>query len=141
VAERSLAVCQFRSTTLKSCVDLAVPTKAISFRRARVRLGTTRLSSLSVIMVSFRACFIVVVISAIDCVSCECDRYQRLVATCWRQGSGIEQTLVSHGSAVACRRYSLDHLSDEDIARYLMQRMWAGRFQMPWEWRQVLRRQ
>jgi len=141
VAERSLAVCHFRSTTLKSCVDLAVPTKAIRLRRARVQLGTSRLSSLSVIMVSFRACFIVVVISTIDCVSCECDRYQRLVATCWRQGSDIEQTLVSHGWAVAYRRYSADYVRDEDIARYLTQGIWAGLFEMPWEWRQVLRRQ
>jgi endonuclease YncB( thermonuclease family) len=77
----------------------------------------------------------------IHCISRERDRYQRLVATCWSQGRDIGQSLVSHGWAVAYRRYSADYVRDEDIARYLTQGMWAGRFEMPWEWRQARRRQ
>jgi endonuclease YncB( thermonuclease family) len=42
---------------------------------------------------------------------------------------------------VAYRRYSVDYVRNEDIARYLTQGMWAGRFEMPWEWRQARRRQ
>jgi endonuclease YncB( thermonuclease family) len=77
----------------------------------------------------------------IHCISRERDRYQRLVATCWSQGRDIGQSLVSHGWAVAYRRYSADYMRDEDIARYLTQGMWSGRFEMPWEWRQARRRQ
>jgi endonuclease YncB( thermonuclease family) len=77
----------------------------------------------------------------IHCISRERDRYQRLIATCWSQGRDIGQSLVSHGWAVAYRRYSVDYVRNEDIARYLTQGMWAGRFEMPWEWRQARRRQ
>jgi endonuclease YncB( thermonuclease family) len=77
----------------------------------------------------------------VHCVSRERDRYQRLVATCWSQGRDVGQALVSHGWAVAYRRYSVDYVRDEDLARYLTQGMWAGRFEMPWEWRQARRRQ
>ena len=140
-ARRSAAACHFRSTALQSRGVLAVPTEATSRRRAWVQLRTIRLSSLTAIMVSSRACFIIVVISAIDCISRERDRYQRLVATCWSQGRDIGQSLVSHGWAVAYRRYSVDYVRDENLARYLTQGMWAGRFEMPWEWRQARRRQ
>ncbi len=77
----------------------------------------------------------------IHCISRERDRYRRLVATCWSQGRDIGQSLVSYGWAVAYRRYSADYVRDEDVARYLTQGMWAGRFEMPWEWRQARRRQ
>ena len=77
----------------------------------------------------------------IHCISRERDRYQRLVATCWARGRDVGQSLVAHGWAVAYRRYSVDYLRDEDLARYLTQGMWAGRFEMPWEWRQARRRQ
>jgi endonuclease YncB( thermonuclease family) len=77
----------------------------------------------------------------IHCISRERDRYQRLVATCWSQGRDVGQALVAHGWAVAYRRYSIDYLRDEDLARHLAQGLWAGRFEMPWEWRQARRRQ
>ena len=77
----------------------------------------------------------------VHCISRERDRYQRLVATCWAGGRDLGQALVAHGWAVAYRRYSADYVRDEDLARYLTQGMWAGRFEMPWEWRQARRRQ
>jgi endonuclease YncB( thermonuclease family) len=77
----------------------------------------------------------------VHCISRERDRYQRLVATCWSQGRDLGQALVAHGWAVAYRRFSVDYVSDENVARYLTQGMWAGRFEMPWEWRQARRRQ
>ncbi len=76
----------------------------------------------------------------IHCISRERDRYQRFVATCWAGGRDVGQSLVSHGWAVAYRRYSADYARDEDLARHLTQGMWAGRFEMPWEWRQARRR-
>jgi endonuclease YncB( thermonuclease family) len=77
----------------------------------------------------------------VHCISRERDRYQRLVATCWAGGQDVGQSLVAHGWAVAYRRFSVDYVSDENLARYLTQGMWAGRFEMPWEWRQARRRQ
>jgi adenine-specific DNA methylase len=77
----------------------------------------------------------------IHCISRERDRYQRLVATCWARGRDVGQSLVAHSWAVAYRRYSVDYLRDEDLARYLTQGLWGGRFEMPWEWRQPRRRQ
>ena len=77
----------------------------------------------------------------VHCISRERDRYQRLVATCWAAGRDVGQALVAHGWAVAYRRFSVDYVSDENVARYLTQGMWSGRFEMPWEWRQARRRQ
>jgi endonuclease YncB( thermonuclease family) len=77
----------------------------------------------------------------IHCISRERDRYQRLIAICWAGGRDVGQSLVAHGWAVAYRRFSVDYVSDENVARYLTQGMWAGRFEMPWEWRQARRRQ
>jgi endonuclease YncB( thermonuclease family) len=57
----------------------------------------------------------------IHCINRERDRYQRLGATCWARGRDVGQSLVAHGWAVAYRRYSVDYLRDEDLARYLTQ--------------------
>jgi endonuclease YncB( thermonuclease family) len=76
----------------------------------------------------------------VHCISRERDRYQRLVATCWAAGRDVGQSLVAHGWAVAYRRFSVDYVSDENLSRYRTQGMWAGRFEMPWEWRQARRR-
>ncbi|MFN7308775.1 MAG: thermonuclease family protein, partial [Alphaproteobacteria bacterium] len=77
----------------------------------------------------------------VHCISRERDRYQRLIATCWAGGRDVGQSLVTHGWAVAYRRFSVDYVNEENLARYLTQGMWAGRFEMPWEWRQARRRQ
>ncbi len=77
----------------------------------------------------------------VHCISRERDRYQRLVATCWAGGRDVGQSLVTHGWAVAYRRFSVDYVSEENLARYLTQGLWAGRVEMPWEWRQARRRQ
>ena len=77
----------------------------------------------------------------IHCISRERDRYQRLVATCWAGGQDVGQSLVAHGWAVAYRRFSVDYVGQENLARFFAQGMWAGRFEMPWEWRQARRRQ
>ena len=77
----------------------------------------------------------------IHCIGRERDRYQRLIATCWAGGRDVGQSLVVHGWAVAYRRFSKDYVGEENIACYLTQGMSAGRFEMPWEWRQGRRRQ
>lgn len=77
----------------------------------------------------------------VHCISRDRDRYQRLIATCWADGLNVGQSLVTQGWAVAYRRFSTDYVSEENLARFLTQGIWAGRFKMPWEWRQARRRQ
>ena len=77
----------------------------------------------------------------VHCISRERDRYQRLIATCWADGLNVGQSLVTQGWAVAYRRFSTDYVSEENLARFLTHGIWAGRFEMPWEWRQARRRQ
>lgn len=39
------------------------------------------------------------------------------------------------GWAVAFRRFSLDYVQDEDLARRARRGIWEGNFDMPWDWR------
>lgn len=41
------------------------------------------------------------------------------------------------GHAVAYRRYSKKFIEAEDAARRARRGMWAGVFQMPWDWRRM----
>ena len=43
--------------------------------------------------------------------------------------------MVLHGSALAYRRYSLDHIDEEADAQAARLGIWAGEFVKPWEWR------
>jgi endonuclease YncB( thermonuclease family) len=50
----------------------------------------------------------------------------------WRCG---QRASFANGWAVAYRRYSLDYVADEDIARRNRINIWSGAFDMPWDWR------
>ena len=68
------------------------------------------------------------------------DRYGRLLGTCWfSDGVKVQSWLVSHGWAVAYRRYSLRYLGEEVFARSQRNGIWRGRFVMPWHWRRGYR--
>jgi endonuclease YncB( thermonuclease family) len=43
--------------------------------------------------------------------------------------------MVANGWAVAFRRFSLDYVADEDIARRNRINIWSGEFDRPWDWR------
>jgi endonuclease YncB( thermonuclease family) len=43
--------------------------------------------------------------------------------------------MVQQGYAVAYRRYSTAYVSQEDEAKAANRGLWAGRVQMPWDWR------
>lgn len=75
----------------------------------------------------------------VDCVGSEKDRYQRLLAARSVAGIDIGSWMVSHGWAVAYRRYSDAYVGDEDTARKGKLGIWAGQFTMPWVWRQEAR--
>lgn len=63
------------------------------------------------------------------------DRYNRSLGTCWLGDIDINGWMVSHGWAVAYRRYSIRYISNEDDARLNQRNLWSGAFEMPWQWR------
>lgn len=65
------------------------------------------------------------------------DQYRRTIARCHTENGNIDigARLVREGVAVAYRRYSIEYLADEYIARSAGRGLWAGSFQMPWDYR------
>ena len=43
--------------------------------------------------------------------------------------------MVTQGWAVDYRRYSMDHLDEEDAAQEAQKGLWGGEFEPPCEWR------
>lgn len=71
-------------------------------------------------------------------VSCEqrdTDRYGRVVAVCSVAGKDLGAWMVSHGHALAYRKYSLDYVPAEETAAAAKAGIWAGEFEAPWDWR------
>lgn len=63
------------------------------------------------------------------------DRYGRHLARCSVNGVDMQAWLVSHGHALAYRRYSTDYVADENRAREAKAGVWSSEFTPPWEWR------
>ncbi|MDC1155734.1 thermonuclease family protein [Candidatus Pelagibacter sp.] len=63
------------------------------------------------------------------------DRYNRFIAECYKGKTNINRWMVSNGYAVAYRKYSKKFVSQENIAKKEKLGLWAGTFEMPWEWR------
>ena len=63
------------------------------------------------------------------------DRYNRVLAVCYAGGINLNAETVRQGWALAYRRYSKDYVEAENEARLYKRGMWAGEFEMPWEWR------
>jgi endonuclease YncB( thermonuclease family) len=73
--------------------------------------------------------------STVSCDPRDTDRYGRTVAVCRSRGVDLNGSLVIQGWAVAYRRYSRDYVRAENQARAARRGIWAGQFDMPWEWR------
>jgi endonuclease YncB( thermonuclease family) len=71
----------------------------------------------------------------VRCQARDRDRYDRVVAVCFKGKEDLNRWMVSNGWAVAYRRYSVDYVADEDTARRKRINMWSGDFEMPWDWR------
>jgi endonuclease YncB( thermonuclease family) len=67
------------------------------------------------------------------------DRYDRIIATCFRDAVNLNGWMVREGWAVAFRKYGNDYVPDEDEARANRRGLWAGTFDMPWDWRAARR--
>ena len=71
----------------------------------------------------------------VTCDERDVDRYGRIVGRCLVGEVDINKWLVAQGLALAYRRYSLDYVPAEDQAQNARRGMWAGTFELPWEWR------
>lgn len=71
----------------------------------------------------------------VTCDERDIDRYGRIVATCLVRGIDINRWMVAEGWAVAYRQYSRAYVGDERYARNVRRGIWAGEFEMPWDWR------
>ena len=63
------------------------------------------------------------------------DRYDRALGTCHAGPAEINSELVRSGWALAFRRYSDRYVTEEWEAERRGTGMWAGSFEMPWDWR------
>ena len=71
----------------------------------------------------------------VHCEQRDRDRYRRIVAVCRKGREDLGRWMVGQGWAVASPRYSTDYIRDEDAAHRAHRGIWAGRFDMPWDWR------
>jgi endonuclease YncB( thermonuclease family) len=71
----------------------------------------------------------------VSCRQTDIDRYQRMIAVCDLNGVDLNGWMVREGHAIAYRRYGLDYVRDENLARRERRGMWSGRFATPWDWR------
>ncbi len=67
------------------------------------------------------------------------EKWGRVLATCTVRGESVQAWLVSHGYAIAYRRYSTAYVAAEDKAREEKIGVWVGEFIPPSDWRKGLR--
>ena len=73
----------------------------------------------------------------ISCTSNKKDRYNRLVAKCYKEKQDIQKWLVKNGWAIAYRKYSLEYINDENFAQNNNLGIWKGKFIKPYKWRKI----
>ena len=75
--------------------------------------------------------------SKIKCISSSKDRYNRFLATCYKNRINLNKWMVRNGYAVAYKRYSKDYVRDEEYAKKNKLGLWEGTFIMPEKWRKL----
>ena len=73
--------------------------------------------------------------AAIECQPKGKDQYGRTIAVCYRGSEDLNAWMVAEGWAVAYRQYSSDYIASENAAKDAQKNIWAGQFDMPWDWR------
>ena len=71
----------------------------------------------------------------ITCTSVGTDDHGRILGRCMAGATDINRAMVATGYAVAYRRYSSDYVSAEESAKVNKRGIWAGKFQMPSDYR------
>lgn len=78
-----------------------------------------------------------IALSPVSCTHRDTDRYGRVVAECYAKGENLNAWMVRSGWAVAYRSYGGSiYDAEEGEARAAKRGIWAGTFEMPWDWRQ-----
>tara|TARA_B100000945_G_C20169241_1_gene496909 strand:- start:119 stop:631 length:513 start_codon:yes stop_codon:yes gene_type:complete len=75
--------------------------------------------------------------SSIKCISLSKDRYNRYLATCYKDQTNLNKWLVRNGYAVAYKRYSNKYSNDEIHAKNNSLGVWQGTFIRPEKWRKL----
>ena len=73
--------------------------------------------------------------SVVTCEPKGRERYKRLIGVCFKGETNLNGWMVAQGRAVAYRKYGIDHIPQEDDAHLARRGIWAGSFEMPWDWR------
>lgn len=74
----------------------------------------------------------------VTCEPTKLDRYRRLLARCSVQGQDLATWLAENGLGVPYRDCKCEIVRDAtDRAKAARLGVWAGKFQMPWEWRKA----
>lgn len=76
---------------------------------------------------------------AVECNDLGTDRYGRTLAKCYADGMDLNGEMVKSGWAVAYRKYSVDYVPEEVMARWNGAGIWQGEFDYPWDWRRAKR--
>ncbi|MBX3549075.1 MAG: DUF4236 domain-containing protein [Xanthobacteraceae bacterium] len=72
----------------------------------------------------------------VTCKKIGTDRYARVLAICsLKGGTELNAWLVREGLAVAFLRYSMRYVAVEREAKAARRGLWAGSFDLPWDWR------
>ncbi len=73
--------------------------------------------------------------SNVVCTGTTVDAYDRLIGICRSNGVELNRQMVLAGHAVAYKKYSTDYVTEENQASREQRGMWAGSFEMPWNFR------
>ena len=76
----------------------------------------------------------------VTCIGSKRDRYKRLIAKCYVNNQNIESFMAKNGWAIAYRKYSLDYVGEEKIAKNKKVGIWGGEFIDPSTWRKNYRK-
>ena len=89
--------------------------------------------------------------SDVTCFYNELDRYKRILGVCYRGNQNsvavkkkvkdleLNSYMVRLGNAVAYKKYSSKYVDDEKYAIENNYGMWAGEFEMPWDYRKSIK--
>lgn len=71
----------------------------------------------------------------VTCTGSSRDSYNRLIAICSSGNKEINREMVLSGWSLAYRKFSNDYIAEEDQAKSAKRGVWAGKFELPWEFR------
>jgi endonuclease YncB( thermonuclease family) len=71
----------------------------------------------------------------VSCVPKGIDAYKRQLAVCRAEAVDLSSWMAREGHALAYIKYSVDYVSDEEVARTNRTGAWSGTFEKPWDYR------